>query len=670
MKLFTLKTPNGCKAFCSELCFTQCRRASFKKNKICDWCKHVRHTVNYVDFQDGEQQLQFCSDKCLNQYKMNIFCKETQAHLQMHTHLKEAACKIAGGASVNLITPELWLRDCKTNGNAMSPLEAIDVTEDVNSDGNVSAAASPSPLHESPLPPSPPVILPKERKEPKKEHSPPEKEKDKSSKKTSSKHSPRKHSSENKTHHSKPHREKKSNGLAHSNEIPRRSPAQASPPAHIRNSHSINGSHSLLSPPPTSMSRPTLPMGLPPRPCPPIPSPLGNLEHNRQPFMHHNMMPPPFQFLAQQQMEAFFRSQHGFDPRAKIPPPPPLHLPPWMVPPFPHPRPPPPPHLPPPPMNSKSPSMSHSSPPSSKNQHQHQTPTQKGSHHSKHRRNRHPSVPQTTSSHPPLQKNATNTDASLNLPSSLPPVTVMVPFPLLLPIPLPIPIPIPIPPSIMEKYSKLKQQEKTQTNSNNKMNGKLEENFHRKRKNTYEFPKQKKRRRFSSGNAALVECASGKFPEGEVAFRNIPSEKYFDSIENLSFRLSDTPAVDFSHGQTATKKSSKTDHDAESRSYSPLSEAVSSNGEESERIPSKHSEPDDFSHINFSNFNLSLMRSSPLLLSQTAERHLQMRLNEDLENCKSQSPTNLSVKETQDMMSSNAVDFKKKHLRDQMSLMT
>lgn len=113
MKLFTLKTTNGSKAFCSELCFTQCRRASFKKNKVCDWCKHVRHTVNYVDFQDGEQQLQFCSDKCLNQYKMNIFCKETQAHLQLHPHLQDAACKVTPSGSMNLITPELWLKDCK-----------------------------------------------------------------------------------------------------------------------------------------------------------------------------------------------------------------------------------------------------------------------------------------------------------------------------------------------------------------------------------------------------------------------------------------------------------------------------------------------------------------------------------------------------------------------------
>ena len=36
MKLFTLRTPAGSKAFCSEICFTQCRRASFKKNKVTD----------------------------------------------------------------------------------------------------------------------------------------------------------------------------------------------------------------------------------------------------------------------------------------------------------------------------------------------------------------------------------------------------------------------------------------------------------------------------------------------------------------------------------------------------------------------------------------------------------------------------------------------------------
>lgn len=78
LKLFTLRTADGSKGFCSELCFSQCRRASFKKNKICNWCKHVRHTVNYVDYFDGKSQLQFCSTKCLGQYKMNILCREIE----------------------------------------------------------------------------------------------------------------------------------------------------------------------------------------------------------------------------------------------------------------------------------------------------------------------------------------------------------------------------------------------------------------------------------------------------------------------------------------------------------------------------------------------------------------------------------------------------------------
>ncbi|KAK9502272.1 hypothetical protein O3M35_011071 [Rhynocoris fuscipes] len=118
-KQFNFKTPSGKAVFCSEQCFTQCRRANFKRNKTCDWCRHVRHTVNYVDFQDGDHQLQFCSDKCLNQYKMNIFCKETQAHLELHPHLRDGPNSGQGssdstGTAGNLITPELWMRDCRS----------------------------------------------------------------------------------------------------------------------------------------------------------------------------------------------------------------------------------------------------------------------------------------------------------------------------------------------------------------------------------------------------------------------------------------------------------------------------------------------------------------------------------------------------------------------------
>ncbi|XP_050428521.1 sine oculis-binding protein homolog B [Adelges cooleyi] len=119
-KAFTFRTaePNIEKVFCSEQCFSQYRRANFKRNKTCDWCRHLRHTVNCVDFQDGDHQLQFCSDKCLNQYKMNIFCKETQAQLELHPHLQntslpESVCKSLE-PNLPLITPDLWLRDCQS----------------------------------------------------------------------------------------------------------------------------------------------------------------------------------------------------------------------------------------------------------------------------------------------------------------------------------------------------------------------------------------------------------------------------------------------------------------------------------------------------------------------------------------------------------------------------
>ncbi|XP_055630917.1 sine oculis-binding protein homolog B [Toxorhynchites rutilus septentrionalis] len=122
--------------FCSESCFSQSRRASFKRAKTCDWCRHVRHAVSYVDFQDGVTQLQFCSDKCLNQYKMQIFCNETKAHLDMNPHLKEKAASTG-----SLITPELWLKNCRSR--SVSP----------SSDRSDSISPAPSlPLRRSPGP--------------------------------------------------------------------------------------------------------------------------------------------------------------------------------------------------------------------------------------------------------------------------------------------------------------------------------------------------------------------------------------------------------------------------------------------------------------------------------------------------------------------------------------
>lgn len=122
--------------YCSESCFTQSRRASFKKAKTCDWCKHVRHAVSYVDFQDGASQLQFCSDKCLNQYKMQIFCKETQAHLDMNPHLKEQGLEAANNGA-NLITPDLWLRNCRSR--SASPASTVSISPGPPSQTNICA---------------------------------------------------------------------------------------------------------------------------------------------------------------------------------------------------------------------------------------------------------------------------------------------------------------------------------------------------------------------------------------------------------------------------------------------------------------------------------------------------------------------------------------------------
>ncbi|XP_029451177.1 sine oculis-binding protein homolog isoform X2 [Rhinatrema bivittatum] len=142
IKRYSLSMGSEVKSFCSEKCFAACRRAYFKRNKasdedghgetfpqqhyaketprltfknncellVCDWCKHIRHTKEYLDFGDGERRLQFCSAKCLNQYKMDIFYKETQANLPVGLcstihPLMESKVEATG---VQLLTPDSW----------------------------------------------------------------------------------------------------------------------------------------------------------------------------------------------------------------------------------------------------------------------------------------------------------------------------------------------------------------------------------------------------------------------------------------------------------------------------------------------------------------------------------------------------------------------------------
>ncbi|XP_047249197.1 sine oculis-binding protein homolog A isoform X3 [Girardinichthys multiradiatus] len=187
VKRYSLSMGSELKSFCSEKCFAACRRAYFKRNKlgyirnytVCDWCKHIRHTKEYLDFGAGERRLQFCSAKCLNQYKMDIFYKETQAALPGalcnpgHGAGGEGKPECSGG--VQLLTPESWgtpLTDLRrkapspaghsgtsalvsSTSSATSPSE----TAAVCSPSSSTSAKIPTPRpHESPLPP-PPVPL-------------------------------------------------------------------------------------------------------------------------------------------------------------------------------------------------------------------------------------------------------------------------------------------------------------------------------------------------------------------------------------------------------------------------------------------------------------------------------------------------------------------------------
>lgn len=78
--------------------------------QVCDWCKHVRHTKEYLDFGSGEERLQFCSTKCLNQYKMDIFYREARAALITSSPSRPNQEGRADGVVTGqkLLTPESW----------------------------------------------------------------------------------------------------------------------------------------------------------------------------------------------------------------------------------------------------------------------------------------------------------------------------------------------------------------------------------------------------------------------------------------------------------------------------------------------------------------------------------------------------------------------------------
>ncbi|XP_036758795.2 sine oculis-binding protein homolog isoform X2 [Manis pentadactyla] len=176
IKRYSLSMGSEVKSFCSEKCFAACRRAYFKRNKVCDWCKHIRHTKEYLDFGDGERRLQFCSAKCLNQYKMDIFYKETQANLPaglcgtLHPPLENKA----EGSGVQLLTPDSWtipLADARrkapspvaaagqTQGPGPSSSTAISPSDTANCSATKIPTPVPKPMALSETPNLPPVSV-------------------------------------------------------------------------------------------------------------------------------------------------------------------------------------------------------------------------------------------------------------------------------------------------------------------------------------------------------------------------------------------------------------------------------------------------------------------------------------------------------------------------------
>ncbi|XP_013884906.1 sine oculis-binding protein homolog isoform X2 [Austrofundulus limnaeus] len=209
VKRYSLCMGSELKSFCSEKCFAACRRAYFKRNKardedlqaerspqhphpedsprlvlkintnvrVCDWCKHVRHTKEYLDFGSGEERLQFCSIKCLNQYKMDVFYREARAALTNTSSSPNRASQDGRADGQKLLTPESWNnsnhsgearnRNVSPKGSTLihGPVEATSVSSSEASSYSSSSKVPVSGLRTlersiQPPPPPPTVVSP------------------------------------------------------------------------------------------------------------------------------------------------------------------------------------------------------------------------------------------------------------------------------------------------------------------------------------------------------------------------------------------------------------------------------------------------------------------------------------------------------------------------------
>uniref|UniRef100_A0A8C1ZYQ9 Sine oculis binding protein homolog (Drosophila) b n=1 Tax=Cyprinus carpio TaxID=7962 RepID=A0A8C1ZYQ9_CYPCA len=129
--------------------------------RVCDWCKHVRHTKEYLDFGSGEERLQFCSTKCLNQYKMDVFYREARAALSgsgsAHKD-EEDRPKTAVAENQKLLTPEAWDRPEKTVSPQSPPQQTPASASQLRIQTSISPSSPARPSRVTPEQPRPPQM--------------------------------------------------------------------------------------------------------------------------------------------------------------------------------------------------------------------------------------------------------------------------------------------------------------------------------------------------------------------------------------------------------------------------------------------------------------------------------------------------------------------------------
>ncbi|XP_067947563.1 sine oculis-binding protein homolog B-like [Watersipora subatra] len=103
------------KSFCSEDC-QRLYKNSILSHKICEWCRqHFPSEPSLIVVEPSLESvpLQFCSQSCINKYKMELFCEEVKEQLRRIKDEKVQLPAIGSTKSIRtekkiLITPELW----------------------------------------------------------------------------------------------------------------------------------------------------------------------------------------------------------------------------------------------------------------------------------------------------------------------------------------------------------------------------------------------------------------------------------------------------------------------------------------------------------------------------------------------------------------------------------